>query len=247
MENKSLLQHNETVFLKEAKDAFLVTVDGKESGELLVPATFKGDLEIYVSANTTANIVVLSGTRISLHLKRYANVKLTTIDLQSQTMNIEVFLEEENSSIHISSLVVSDRVEKTNQIVFHKAVNTNSEIQNYGVCLGNGEIYFDTTGKIENGMSASNCRQLSKGIILGEHGLVSSKPILLIDEFDVKAYHGASIGKLNEDDLFYLMSRGLSMKEAYALVLSGIIQPFLDEIKNEEKRLEIQKRINDMI
>ena len=49
----------------------------------------------------------------------------------------------------------------------------------------------------------------------------------------MKAYHGATIGKISDDDLFYLMSRGLSKNEAFMLVINGLLEPFIREIEDE--------------
>ena len=96
-------------------------------------------------------------------------------------------------------------------------------------------------------MAKSKCVQLSKGIIMDDEAKITSKPILLIDEFDVIANHGASIGKMSDDSLFYLMSRGLTKKDAFLLVLNGIINPFIEKIFNEELKNEIIKQLTLLI
>ena len=133
------------------------------------------------------------------------------------------------------------------QNVIHKAPKTFSNISNFGVALNKSNITFDTSGKIEKGMAKSKCVQLSKGIIMDDEAKITSKPILLIDEFDVIANHGASIGKMSDDSLFYLMSRGLTKKDAFLLVLNGIINPFIEKIFNEELKNEIIKQLTLLI
>jgi len=76
---------------------------------------------------------------------------------------------------------------------------------------------------------------------------VESKPILLIDEYDCFANHGAAIGKVNDEDLFYLMSRGLNKTDAFLLILAGIINPFIDSLEYEEYRDELNNKINNLI
>ena len=76
---------------------------------------------------------------------------------------------------------------------------------------------------------------------------ITAKPILLIDEFDCFANHGASIGKMSDEDLFYLMSRGLTKDEAFLLILQGIVKPFVDGIPNEELRNNISESVNKLI
>lgn len=76
---------------------------------------------------------------------------------------------------------------------------------------------------------------------------VCAKPILLIDEYDCFANHGAAIGKMSDDDLFYLMSRGLNKNEAFLLILQGIIKPFIDSLEDDEMKERIDNEISKMI
>jgi Fe-S cluster assembly protein SufD len=82
---------------------------------------------------------------------------------------------------------------------------------------------------------------------MDEESVVKSKPILLINEYDCLANHGAAIGKMSDETLFYLMSRGLTRNEAFLLVLKGIVKPFLDEIPQDSLKEETNKRFNDLI
>ena len=77
--------------------------------------------------------------------------------------------------------------------------------------------------------------------ILDPTGECLAEPILLIDYYDVKAYHGATIGKISDDDLFYLMSRGLTKEEAFMLIINGLIEPFVKRIHDESIKEETMK------
>ena len=82
---------------------------------------------------------------------------------------------------------------------------------------------------------------------MDDNAKITSKPILLIDEFDVVANHGASIGKMSDYSLFYLMSRGLTKKEAFLLVLNGIINPFITKIFDEDLKERIIEELSLLI
>jgi Fe-S cluster assembly protein SufD len=96
-------------------------------------------------------------------------------------------------------------------------------------------------------MNKTNCRQLSRGVVMDNESKITAKPILLIDEYDCFASHGATIGKMSDDDLFYLMSRGLTKNEAFFLILGGIIKPFIDKLPLDNLKEEIMNKINNMI
>lgn len=68
-------------------------------------------------------------------------------------------------------------------------------------------------------------------------------PLLLAHEDDVEGNHAASAGRINEDQLFYLMSRGLSRKQAEALLVQARITPALDEIFDTEIQDMISNKI----
>ena len=94
-------------------------------------------------------------------------------------------------------------------------------------------------------MKNSDVRQITRGLLLSPTGACLAEPILLIDYFDVKAYHGATIGKINDDDLFYLMSRGLTQNEAFMLVINGLVEPFVKGLSNDSIKAKILSAYED--
>ena len=67
------------------------------------------------------------------------------------------------------------------------------------------------------------------------------------DEFDCFANHGASIGKMSDEALFYIRSRGLTKEDAFFLIISGIINPYVDSIPDEKYKEEISSRLSNLI
>ncbi len=72
-----------------------------------------------------------------------------------------------------------------------------------------------------------------------------AKPILKIDENDIEASHAAVVGRINEDHLFYLTSRGLTEAEAKELITLGYLKPILNGFDDEEMKEEISKLIEE--
>ena len=152
---------------------------------------------------------------------------------------------DEESSLDIKSIIMmKDDSDKELIEVYHNAKNTQSKIENY-ITSNKAKVDVDVIGKIKKGMSNSNCVQKSRGIILSNDAKIKVMPVLLIDEFDVSANHGAAIGKLNDEDLYYLMSRGISKKDAEMLIVKGFLSPILSSLSNEELKDEILK-LQDM-
>lgn len=123
-----------------------------------------------------------------------------------------------------------------NSRINHKARQTEGLIDHYGVANDESFMAFEGTGKIEKGMAKSIAHQHNKGVILGETARLDANPLLLIDEFDVDASHGAAIGKIDEEQLYYLMSRGLSEKDAQRLIINGFLLPLESLMQNEKMK-----------
>lgn len=181
-------------------------------------------------------------------MNRDSNLEFIQINTNEAKSNFTVDLLDENANVNAKYLCIGkDFKQEINSTINHKAMHTDSLINNIGISLENNKILFNTIGKIENGFAKSNCSQLSKGVIVGDNAKVTTRPILLIDEHDVKAYHGATIGKMSDDELFYLMSRGISKSEAFLLILSGLINPILSMIMDEDLKQEVIKKANELI
>lgn len=94
--------------------------------------------------------------------------------------------------------------------------------------------------KIEKGATGCNGQQTEKVLMLSPKARGDANPILLIDEDDVKAGHAASVGQVNPDQIYYLMSRGISKEEAQRLIIYGFLAPVVSEIpiSNVEEQLQ---------
>ena len=130
-----------------------------------------------------------------------------------------------------------------NQNVTHKAKKTTSLIHNSIVANDQSKIKFDIYGTIEKYQSASRCFQHSRGIILGETSIIEVDPKLIINEYDVEAGHGAAIGQINQDELYYLSSRGLDENQSKRLIIQGYTDPFVSTFE----AINHQKFINHAI
>jgi Fe-S cluster assembly protein SufD len=155
----------------------------------------------------------------------------------------------EGAEVNMRAVAVSS--DKHNQtidvLIVHKAPNTYGNMTNIGIANKQGKIILNGVEKIEKGMKNANAFQTLKGIITSDQAVVEVNPILLIDEYDVKAGHGATIGKIEEEQLYYLQSRGLNRKEAEKLIINGFLQPIIDEIDDEPLRDRFVDLVNSRI
>ncbi len=162
---------------------------------------------------------------------------------------MDVMLKGEGSEVKMRAVAVSsdDNNQTIDVHITHQAPNTFGDMTNIGIANKRGKIVLNGVEKIEKGMKNANAFQTLKGIITSDTSIVEVNPILLIDEYDVKAGHGATIGKIEEDVLYYLKSRGLSQQEAEKLIINGFLRPVIDEIDDESLKERFTHIVNSRI
>lgn len=96
-------------------------------------------------------------------------------------------------------------------------------ILQHGVILDRSTLTFNGIGHIIKGAKGADAQQESRVLMLSESARGDANPILLIDENDVTAGHAASVGRVDPEEMFYLLSRGIPMKEAERLVIRGFL------------------------
>lgn len=94
--------------------------------------------------------------------------------------------------------------------------------------------------KIEKGATGANGQQTERVLMLSPRARGDANPILLIDEDDVKAGHAASVGQINPEQIYYLMSRGVPRVEAERLVIYGFLAPVISEVPLESVRKQLE-------
>ena len=156
-----------------------------------------------------------------------------------------IALNGENAQVSLGLLNVGDDGDhiRMHQIVKHLAPYTTSDIDNRLVASESSRLDYVIKGSIAKGMYQSVCHQSSRGLLLSEGSEIDADPQLLIDEYDVDASHGVAVGQIDEDQLFYLKSRGIDDAEAKRLIVMGYVRPFITALRDESIGNRIKKRI----
>ncbi|WP_242258625.1 Fe-S cluster assembly protein SufD [Streptococcus thoraltensis] len=117
--------------------------------------------------------------------------------------------------------------------------NSVGHILQHGVILERGTLTFNGIGHIVKGAKGADAQQESRVLMLSDKARSDANPILLIDENEVTAGHAASIGQVDPEDMYYLMSRGIDQKTAERLVIRGFLGAVITEIPSKEVRQEL--------
>lgn len=144
---------------------------------------------------------------------------------------------------HLASLSMKQDNKEFNVSAYHNAVNTYAQMDNYGVCRDSGKLVFSGICHIINGSHGSKAHQNAKIMVFDELSNGVAKPILKIDENDIEASHAAIVGKINDDHIFYLTSRGLTEEEAKRIITLGYLKPILHGFEDEDIKEEIENLI----
>jgi Fe-S cluster assembly protein SufB len=117
--------------------------------------------------------------------------------------------------------------------MIHFAPNTSSKITSKSISKGSGRSSYRGLLKVHNGAYNSRSNVVCDALLLNPQSRSDTYPYIEIDEEDVSIGHEASVSKVGEEQLFYLMSRGLSEEEATTMVVSGFIEPLVKELPME--------------
>ncbi|MBI1973058.1 Fe-S cluster assembly protein SufD [Candidatus Woesearchaeota archaeon] len=127
----------------------------------------------------------------------------------------------------------------------HHAPHTISDMRTKGVGKDQSKTVYRGNIKIHERAHNSNGYQKEDTLILSDEATVDAIPKLEIDNHDVRCKHGATIGQIDREKLFYLTSRGLSEGEAQATIVRGFFTPTIQKIHADELRTRLEEEIEE--
>ena len=192
-----------------------------------------------------AFINLAKSVQIKVILKENATFNGVLADLSSSSFKLTSLIKLDGENSHATwrlSSLSSLREDKVFDISFlHNNISTSSSMENYGVGMNNSHIVFKGVSHIQNGSYNSIAKQVAKIIVFDDGVDASSSPSLRIDDSDVDASHSAVVGKLNEEHLFYLKTRGLNEDEARRLITFGYLSPIANYFEEPVKSKLLNK------
>jgi Fe-S cluster assembly scaffold protein SufB len=117
--------------------------------------------------------------------------------------------------------------------IVHAAPNTSSQILSKSISMHGGRASYRGLLKVYEGATNAKSNVVCDALLMDEDSRTDTYPSIEIDEQDVTIGHEASVSKVSEEQLFYLMSRGISEDHANAMIVSGFIEPIAKELPAE--------------
>lgn len=186
-----------------------------------------------------------------VHQERGSNYTSYAISLGGEIArhNLNVALTDENIETTIDGLyVVNGRQHTDNHTVIdHQKPHCASHQLYKGILDGRGRAVFNGKVFVREGALLTDARQLNKNLLLSAEAHVDTKPELEIFADDVKCSHGATVGQLEDEELFYLASRGITADKARALLTYGFAEDVISKIKLKSVREQLDRLVLDKL
>ena len=236
LEDKDLLfevasNREVTLFLKDVESISSIQIDVKDNTVLYLSVFAKNPIE---NSKITANI----GENSKI-IAYYAD-----FTIEKNHLDAAINLNNNNSTCewHLASLSEHQDDKDIAVSIYHNHSNTFGKIDNYGVCKDTSKLVFSGVSHIIKGCHQSTSHQNAKIVVFDNDCKAIARPVLKIDENDIEASHAAVVGKVSDDHIFYLTSRGLTVDEAKLLITMGYLKPILKGF-NEATAKEIETLI----
>ncbi|NQZ57859.1 MAG: Fe-S cluster assembly protein SufD [Lentisphaeraceae bacterium] len=183
----------------------------------------------------------------SVHIsqERDSNYQSTVLACGSQTSrtNVEAQLNDENASVVLNGLyaVRGSQLCDNHSVINHNAAYTFSQQLYKGILDDRSRAVFNGKVFIARDSQKVDSNQMNRNLMLSDKARVDTKPELEVYADDVKAAHGAAIGQLNDEELFYIQSRCISKEAALAMLVHGFMEEIVDGVSSDVIKAYLQK------
>lgn len=251
--NENIFANTRNLIILEANSKLQIihcddSIDFKHSFINTVTEVFIGDgaqLDYYKLQNKDSDSVVLTNTYV--HQEANSSLHSNTISLNGGLIRngINVTLNKPGAQADVSGIYLVDKKQFIDNHIFidHKAPNCTSNQLFKGIADDSAKAVFNGHILVERDAQQTVAYQNNNNIQLTETSKIDTHPFLEIYADDVKCSHGATVGQLDSNALFYLMQRGICYRNARMLLMVA----FADEVVNKIKIDVLRNRIYDLI
>lgn len=218
-----------------------------------------GAIKLIANENAKVNINIVNFLNeasnnfetIENKLYKNSNVNYTIIDIggQKSISNYYSSIVGENATNNVKTIYLGfeNQIKDLNYIAELYGKKTNIDIDVQGAITGKAKKHFKGTIDFKKGCKKAKGNENEYCMILSEDAKAIALPMLLCSEEDVEGNHSTASGKVDKKILFYIMSRGLSYKEAVTLLVKSNFSKIIESIKDEELKKTILQKIDEKI
>ena len=240
--------------------------ENSEASLLLCSHTFtmngfqtKEKLDINISQCGRLNLVIMQNehdrshhnTSINIEIGRDAICKLHLVTLHGGKIDnkINISLNDKGGECNLHGLYLAGGNQEISNCVniYHNAGECKSNQLFKGILDGNAVTRFSGTIYVEKDAQKTEAYQANNNLLSSDNATAYTKPHLEIYADDVKCSHGATVGSLDEDELFYMRSRGISLEEAKLLQQQAFANATIEDLANPELRERLTSLIESRL
>ena len=215
--------------------------------------------EVFVGKNADVNVTKLQTTTanttavhtLEADVERDAKFTCITISLEAKLIRntTNVRLSGENSEAHLNGLYYAKGTSLIDNhiLVDHLVPNCQSNQLYKGILDEEGSGVFNGKIFVKQDAQKTNAFQSSKAILLSDEASINSKPQLEIFADDVKCSHGAAIGQLSDDEIFYLLARGIHKADAKSILTYAFASQIIATIAIDELRAYLDNKLKERL
>jgi Fe-S cluster assembly protein SufD len=190
---------------------------------------------VYLVNHTSENVVQLLNTRATIHEKAHFNlfaVNASNGALLRHSMDVVLVGQEANATLNGITLATGKTSVHNHVRLTHDAENCQSSQIFKAVVGDEAKSEFDGSIFVTPNGQQTDAKQLSKNMLLSNKAKAFARPWLKIDADDVKCSHGTTVGQLDEQQVFYLVSRGIAPEEARHMLTLAFVVDLLSQLEN---------------
>jgi Fe-S cluster assembly protein SufD len=206
-------------------------------------------LNYYKIQNDNESAALIDSTSVKQYRNSSVNVGTFAFGNKFIRNNLNFFLEEEHTESTLDGITIigEGQIVDHHTLVDHKVPNGYSDQMYKGIYDGNAKGVFNGKVMVHPHAQKTNAFQQNNNVLLTDKASIDTKPQLEIYADDVKCSHGCTIGQLDDDALFYMMTRGIPEKEGKALLLYAFANNALRNVKLPALRKRLNKQIADKL
>jgi Fe-S cluster assembly protein SufD len=226
-------------------ESFASTNGGKYFTNAIAEIVLKdgAQLEHYRVQRESNNAYHVSTT--SAELGRASRYDTTSINLGAKLSrhDVSVVMDHEGAETAVDGLymVGADQHSDTHSVIDHKQPHCTSHQLYKGILDGNGRAVFNGKVFVREGAQKTDAQQTNKNLLLSDKARVDTKPQLEIYADDVKCAHGAAVGQIDPEELFYLETRGIGPELGRSLLTYGFAEEVIGKIKIDSIRAQLDE------
>jgi len=180
---------------------------------------------------------------------RDASAKALTLNLGGEHVRTESVshLRAPGGRSDMLAVTIAERAQEIDQRTFqiHEAPNTSSDLLYKNALDDSARTIFSGLIRVSPGAHKTDAYQKVRNLLLSDEAEASSMPGLEIEADDVRCTHGATSGQIDEEEVFYLLSRGIPLKDSQRLIVHGFLDEVLDRLGSKELAAKMSELLHE--